>query len=167
MKAKQQRIAIAEVLGWHYEITETTIRGLTCWNRAEGRCPGHFVLAGECYNRSENQMQELLEICHIPNYPKDPSAAATLCDHLAELGWRCEMNQGLDKTWECIFKRPTQERSDTTREDSNGTLWEEHYHPADTLAEAICGAFLRTLNLYPLNVSDQATASAGLRQHDR
>jgi hypothetical protein len=78
----------------------------------------------------------------LPDYLNSADAAVQLCNFAASKGWNCEMNQGLNACWECIFKRRTTERTETTREAYGGGLWEEHYFPADTLPEAICGAFL-------------------------
>lgn len=75
----------------------------------------------------------------LPDWMGDLNAAIQLCDKLAEEGWRCEINNGLDKTWECIFSKTPTRRPDRTI---------EHYHPAGTLAEAICGAFLRAKSLW-------------------
>ena len=52
-----------------------------------------------------------------------------LCNALAKEGWNCELNNGLDTTWECEFKK----------RDVHENL---HYGAANTMAGAICEAFL-------------------------
>lgn len=79
----------------------------------------------------------------LPNYPVDARAALALVDRLAEDGWRCELNCGTGKGWECEFIRKARNGSkpdDCTMVD--GFLMELHYAPADTLPLAICKAFL-------------------------
>jgi DNA-directed RNA polymerase subunit RPC12/RpoP len=78
----------------------------------------------------------------VPNYPTDLSAAMQLCEILADEGWNCETNMGLNKCWEVIFLRSTKVRNERTREKLDGSLWEEYYAPADTLARAITIAFI-------------------------
>lgn len=106
MKTEAQQIAIAEACGWKYE-SETDF-----WRR------GDRLIHGEKGKGT-----------HLPDYPNDLNAAVTLCDFLADQGWNCDINNGLDKTWECTFAKDD----------------EVHYAPADTLAAAISQAFLRTL----------------------
>lgn len=82
----------------------------------------------------------------VPDYANDVRVALSLCDFLAEQGWRCNLGNGLDKTWECEFmRRPTA----TSREDDigihQGERLEIHYAPADTLAQAIADCFLLTI----------------------
>lgn len=81
---------------------------------------------------------------YMPNYPADLNAAMQLCEALADEGWNCEANMGLNKCWEVIFLRPTTERNERTRQKFDGSLWEEYYAPADTLAKAIVLAFIAT-----------------------
>lgn len=77
------------------------------------------------------------------DYLDDLNAALTLIDFLAERGWRCNLANGLDKTWECEFMRPP---TDATDDDDIGSRQGERleirYAPAATLAEAICDGFL-------------------------
>jgi hypothetical protein len=85
----------------------------------------------------------------IPDYLNDLNAAIFLCDFLAERSWNCTLGNGLDKTWECEFYKSA---TDKTHPDNlgqrDGKQIELHYGSADTLAEAISEAFLRTLGLW-------------------
>lgn len=78
----------------------------------------------------------------LPDYLNDLNAALTLCDNRADAGWRCELDNGLDKTWECTFTRPA---NADTLPDNLTFGQEQHYAPGATLARAICDAFLLTL----------------------
>ena len=72
-----------------------------------------------------------------PSYDTDLNAALELCDMLDEQGWRCHIDNGLDKTWECTFTH-----SVWTMDEGTGDRPVSHYAPADTLAAAISHAFL-------------------------
>lgn len=76
----------------------------------------------------------------MPDYLDDANAAVMLCAKLAVEGWRCEINKGLDPTWECEFKRPSQ--SSTERHNIG------EYGAGDTMSVAICEAFLRVKGLW-------------------
>lgn len=121
MSPKAQHLAIRQVRGW------------TLLNKDEE--------SGRVTNRRL-----------ILDYTTDVEGAATLCDFLAERGWNCELNCGTNKAWECVFFRKAtvethpDNRGERARFDPPCT--EEHYHPSDTMAGAICGAFLRTLHLW-------------------
>lgn len=79
----------------------------------------------------------------VPDYRGDSNAALTLVDHLAKQGWRCNLGNGLDKTWECEFMRsPTAATHPDFIGIHQGETLEIRYVPADTLAEAICDGFL-------------------------
>lgn len=65
----------------------------------------------------------------VPNYHSDLNAAIQLCDHLAEKGWHVTMNRQKEGQWWCCFSKPMKSTT--------------HYTTANTLAEAISGAFLR------------------------
>ncbi len=79
----------------------------------------------------------------VPRYMDDLDAALTLVDFLAAQGWRCNLANGLDKTWECEFMRPPTAATPKDRIGIHcGETLEIHYAPADTLARAICEAFL-------------------------
>lgn len=96
MTQNEQRIAIAEACG------------IATWQ-------------GDCPDKSLTK-----EGKRLPDYPRDLNEAIKLCDRLTGIGWSCEIHQGRDAPWLCIFSRD-----------------EMHRHAADSLAEAICGAFLR------------------------
>lgn len=53
-----------------------------------------------------------------------------ICEYMAHRGWKSELNQGLDTTWECIF-----------RWDAYNT----HYGAADSLPKAIAKAYISWL----------------------
>lgn len=85
------------------------------------------------------------EYDRLPDFT-DPTAAILLIDHLAGFGWRCNLANGLDKTWECEFTRaPTVETDDDDIGSRQGERLEIQYAAADTLAEAIVDAFLLCL----------------------
>lgn len=127
MTPEEQRIAIAEACGW----TEIKVHD-------NGYMTG---------TRPRQEMEDAPQLLMgVPHYPKDANAALQLCDRLAAKGWNCELSQGTDKTWECTFKRIASEDSPIgTLTFDHDTAYEIYYHPADTLPEAISGAFLRTI----------------------
>lgn len=91
----------------------------------------------------------------LPNYPVCNNAALTLCDHLAGEGWRWQLN-GNEEAVQCAFRRTTEVRNTPiTREDYDGNLWIEHSHTAPTMAEAICGAFLKCKGLFQTQTKEQ------------
>lgn len=71
-----------------------------------------------------------------PGHHVDPlndlNACAELIDLLADKGWTCRLDNGLDKTWECTFAK-------------NSLPLQQHYAPADKLAVAICRAFVAVM----------------------
>ena len=116
---EERRIRIAEKCGWKRKTRkryagEDNVSG---WEK-----DGKF----NCYP------------CQFPDYLSDLNAASTLCDFLAAQGWRCHIDNGLDKTWECTFTH-------STELDGMAGCPLFHYAPADTLASAICDAFLLTV----------------------
>lgn len=125
MNANKQRIAIAETVGWkwspHPKVSHPD--KLKWWIHPD--LVKMMVGSGVC-----GAPDGLL-----PDYLNDLNAAITLCDFLAERGWNCHLDNGLDKTWECIFTRGR-----TGNENSD-----EHYGPGNTMTAAICQAFLRTV----------------------
>lgn len=180
MSPKAQRITIAMALGWRkWKFGDPWVLGLRL---ADTRFNGYIRRVIK--DAPSNSLSVMLDIdetptkkasdvvrdyipmshwiskdglikSHPPNYLSDLNAAASLCDLLADQGWQCEANNGLNKSWECIFFR---EATENTRPENKGKRQEydlvdseEHYCAADTLAEAICGAFLRTLNLWKEN----------------
>ena len=78
-----------------------------------------------------------------PDYPTDANAALLLVERLAEEGLSCELNAGTDKTWECSFLQD----KPVTVGGCDGVETFAVYHAADTMAEAITGAFLRVKGL--------------------
>lgn len=79
-----------------------------------------------------------------PDYLNDLTSAISLANHLSDLGWRCECNNGLDKTWEASFWKPANSMTPPANKGyRDGVITEEHYAPADSLSEAICEAGLR------------------------
>jgi hypothetical protein len=144
MKTEAQRIAIAEACGRKCP---------TCNNTSVRTKLGveqyHWARNSNDVWRNTWPVDEPDLPCDhsdLPDYPSDLYAAVTLCDHLAEKGWNCELSQGTDKTWECTFERIASKDSPVgTLTFDNDTAYEIYYHPADTLPEAICGAFLRTI----------------------
>lgn len=71
---EEKRVKIAEVCGWKYKITETSVSPITSWSRAEGRCPGEFVISGGCYGKSSKPIEQLLALCGVPKYLDDLNA---------------------------------------------------------------------------------------------
>jgi hypothetical protein len=126
MTPEAQRIAIAEALGLEVLHAAGTAKAMV----REQLCTGA--------TSTDWRM--------MPDYLNDLNAALTLIDFLAEYGWRCNLANGLDQTWECEFMR---EPSDNTPYEligvHQGETFEIHYAPADTMPLAICQAFLRTL----------------------
>lgn len=105
MNTNNQRLAIAEITGW----------------KRVGMFAGYQDLMGE--------IPPCRGWIRVPDWTLDLNAAVSLCDHAAQDGIRCELNNGLDETWECVFKNEAHTRS--------------AYGAGDTLAEAICESFLR------------------------
>ncbi len=109
MSPEKQRIAIAQACGW--------------------RCLGghDWIAPGEPLDFRYSQ--------ELPAYCNDPASALTLCDRLASMGWNCDINQGLDKTWECTARL-------------NDDITNSHYGPGPSFCNAVCECFLRVLNLW-------------------
>lgn len=148
MTPEEKQIAIAEICGWKYmkRVGDTSIflfpPNPKVWkNRA---CTWTEQVVGIFEECDKPQCKTITFAKTCPDYLNSADAAVQLCDFAASKGWTCELNQGLNTCWECFFKRRTTERTETTREEFDGSLWEEHYFPADTLSEAISGAFLLT-----------------------
>lgn len=148
MTDHEKRIAIGQICGLSTEARPLwdcdclNFRGTNYKTEAEARAS----MANWCKSPEDGVVwkngQEWSDF--FPDYLNSADAAVQLCDFAASKGWTCELNQGLNTCWECFFKRRTTERTETTREEFDGSLWEEHYFPADTLSEAISGAFLLT-----------------------
>jgi hypothetical protein len=68
----------------------------------------------------------------VYNYTKDLNACMDLCNDMAGKGLLSLFDNGLDKTWEATFS-------------TDGPKAEHHYGAADTLAEAICEAYLKAV----------------------
>lgn len=71
----------------------------------------------------------------VPDYCNDLNAAFTLCDVAADAGWIVAIDNGLDKTWECTFEQGPPSTKHCRC----------HYVPHDSLAMAICLAFVKTM----------------------
>jgi hypothetical protein len=122
------RIRVAELFGWRQSTYEK-----------EGR-PGigdyevWVSPSGHMFDRYVEQGAEK-ENTYLPDYPSDLNACKTLIDLLAEKGWTCQLDNGLDKTWECTFETGTSGHKD----------FKQHYEAADELAVAICRAFVAVM----------------------
>lgn len=94
-----------------------------------------------------HDFQKAIENAGVPAFESDANAALTLAAALADEGWKCYANQGLDKTWECEFHRkPTEKTNDDDFAKVGGVSqpWMEvHYATAPTFALALCLAFLK------------------------
>lgn len=66
---------------------------------------------------------------HIPDYAGNAQDALILVDALREQGWCVTLNNGLDGTWECMADNPLKPAT--------------VFAPADTMAFAVCRAFLK------------------------
>lgn len=119
MSPEAQRIAIAEACGWRRDKLNDSDK----WWHPDGTFIGRFDLWALP--------------SFLPDWPKDLNAAITLCDHLAEEGWRASAQRLTSGQWQFTFVKLKTSRSCDT-----------HTHEADTLGEAICGAFLRTRGLW-------------------
>lgn len=79
-----------------------------------------------------------------PDYFTDANSALTLCAAMADKGWRCSTNQGLDKTWECEFTRPlTTETNPDDIGTRDGERFEIIYGSGKTQPSAICEAYAK------------------------
>lgn len=152
MTPQAQRIAIGEfcnasprVEWWAYKDSESG--GTICMSAETKEEVQHWLdnLPEGSWAKEYRPKEHLI----YPDYLNDLNACAELCERLAELGWRCELKKGLDSTWECIFFR---KRSESTKPENQGErrefdppFSEEHYCQANTMAEAICRAALRTI----------------------
>lgn len=115
---EQKRVKCAELMGYK----KHDCNGPTCW----------------CIHNGEDGMIRTGDFNQlVPNFPVDANAALTLCDRMAEEGWNAELNNGLDKTWECAFSH-----SELTKARAGGREPVMHYGCANTLPEAIVSAFL-------------------------
>lgn len=106
------------------------------WKPCQSQYP-----CGGWHSRNNEKIQN-----QPPDYLNDLNAAAEFVKHLTTMGWRCQMNNGLDTTWECELFRPIQP---STHHDNigshDGEKMEIHYGAGDTLASAICESGLRVL----------------------
>lgn len=116
----QRRVMCAETLGWYVEtqVGYETPSGEFALD--SGRPPGV-------------PMTEPLR--RIPDPAEDANAALALVEAMRKEGWRCELNNGLDSTCECIFSKEINEAW-------NDRSLLQQYAPADTLPRAIVSAFL-------------------------
>lgn len=144
MTPEAQRIAIAEACGWKWYSRPAS----GPWAANPHRALYHPILSAELVSTlqpatmTERQCNDLFiwREGFIPDYLNDLNAAIQLCDELAGKGWNCELNNGLDKTWECEFVKHSDESNATIGERSK-----RHYGAADKLSAAICDAFLKTI----------------------
>lgn len=71
----------------------------------------------------------------VENHFADLNACAELIDLLADKGWTCSLDNGLDKTWECTFETGTSGHKD----------FKQVYRGAATLPLAIITAFIAVM----------------------
>lgn len=120
MTPEQINIAIAELLGF------TNVS-------ADGRFGHRDDLCGTGTGR-----------CSLPDYHGDLNACMDICAAAAKDGWRVELRDGLDTTWECEFmRRPVPGSKDENIGVHMGETLEIHYGSQDTASAALCEAFLR------------------------
>jgi hypothetical protein len=138
MTPEAQRIAIAEACGWK--------ECERCTRQLKPKSDGVEIRG---LDPTGDHTGGWKEYALLPDYLNDLNAAIFLCDFLAERSWNCTLGNGLDKTWECEFYKSA---TDKTHPDNlgqrDGKQIELHYGSADTLAEAISEAFLRTIGLW-------------------
>lgn len=109
------------------------------WSSPIGECQIGFIPQCNrcCVNADESAAKYPCALVDVPNYAEDLNVAIGLTGQLTSDGWTCHAANGLDKTWECIF---------TKRYNSDGyPRLGDHYGAAESLALAICEAFLRTI----------------------
>lgn len=114
---KQKRVRCATLMGWQYQDAER-------WN--ERRVVDS---SGNAWRPTDPRIS-LVSL--LPNYLVDANATLTLCDRMADEGWKSLLLNGLDKTWECTFSNPK----------AGGREPVMHYGCTETLPEAIVNAFL-------------------------
>lgn len=139
MDKKQMRIVIGEHLGWKLVprlFHNQQWKNIPTWVESKFYdCkPENYCMAG--------QVMGVLPT----DYPSEVNRAVELCAHLAGQGWRCELNNGLDTSWECVFWRP--QRLGTPSDNignRDGVISEEHYGAGETMAIAICQSFIRAI----------------------
>lgn len=130
MTLEQKRIAIAVEMGWKLENYGPRGYETLYWRliRPDGSVH-RDGMTGEEWSRQVSSAM-------VPDFFHDLNAAVTLCDHLAERGYIFEAGYdsefSADRRWVVSFSQ---------REYTG----ERTYGP--TLAEAICGAFLRVIGM--------------------
>lgn len=133
---EEVRVKIAEACGWkHIDKRHDFIVGRSFFSspRDIGGTPPN--------DPAEIEEDEAYE--RLPDYFHDLNACAGMIDLLAECGWRCNLANGLDKTWECELMRPPTTTTDPDCvTEIRGETFEVIYSPADKLTHAIYLAFL-------------------------
>lgn len=111
------RIDIAELLGW------------TLWGGSPRGTP--FLDMRWCVPGKSGDFNFYCP----PDWPSDLNACEHLINFLADRGWTCRIENGLDKTWECTFETGTSGHKD----------FKQHYVPDDNLSITICRAFVAAM----------------------
>lgn len=161
MTDSEKRYSIAELFGWKwYRIPGIPSDGgrkyrclfMPCMVESDGILPRGYELADmtEAICNDKYITREGL----VPDYLKDLNAAKDLVTMLGKEGWFCVANSGLDGTWECFFTK----RTGSLEEDKYRIIPQEgdHYGAGDTLAIALCEAFLRVKRKW-IDEDDDAT----------
>lgn len=150
---EELRVEIAESRGWTEIRKPKTFNSLFASDRHYAKSPfglqpginrAHPSLKSEFGMEDREPPEDWWVI--IPKFTADADAALTLADALAEKGWKCRTNNGLDKTWECEFTRPPHPNSKDEHVSLTryGTV-ELHYGAGDSQSLAICRAYLAVI----------------------
>lgn len=126
MTDEKIKIAVAEALGckWskpHYG-HDGKWRSTPYWGDRD-------IWDSDISDWAGNPHDVIQDFDELPDYANDIKACKYLIHKCREWGWTCSLNNGLDGTWECDFRR---EKPDA-----------HVYAPADTMELAICQGFLR------------------------
>lgn len=129
MKGEALRFAVAKELGIR---AVEHAGGLWSLIWADGRwCPHHQGGISE---------EHAWRVC-CPRFDSDLNAAIELTNLLAKEGWRSHFNNGFDTTWEVVIST----RNDPQERACLIPTEDDFYGAANTLAGAICEAFLQKL----------------------
>lgn len=122
----QKRIRISEILGWKKETRQmyAGVKNVKGWGFNTHLGPGH-------------KDRSFVEAWQLSDYANDLKAALSLCDFMADKGWNCELNNGLDKTWECEFVKAQIPHLGLRLQHE-----QRHYGAGDTIGMAITEAFI-------------------------
>jgi hypothetical protein len=128
---EEMNITIAEACGYQ---RWKSVSGIVRLARPDAKVAEYWQRCGDMLTTEE--LTKGFSV-RIPDYINDTNDAMQLTKVLAQQGWRCVANMGLDGTWEIISTRFGQNHS---------IPWDgDHYGAGDTLSEAICEMFLRTI----------------------